>query len=216
MDNEKIQALALSHGFKFKQQLSGEMGLNAYVFDFAAAIRKQAFEDVLVMMALRATPQELIDYCEAEYGGKAPKPLDRRTQFEQAAYQHYLVRHAAGKTTDHVVPAGPIEELMWRTETGEYGVLMFNAAWWAWQKAQEAAMPGWISVDERLPADETPVIILHRGEARIGELRWDHPGFEDTYSSYRYWDNPHDDGQGWEWDDITLWMPLPASPGAPA
>lgn len=31
---------------------------------------------------------------------------------------------------------------------------------------------------------ETPVLILYKGEWRIGEQRWDHPGFEDTYKSY--------------------------------
>ncbi len=60
---------------------------------------------------------------------------DQRERFEQACYAHYLERHAAGKTTDHMVPAGPRETLLWRQESGEYGVLMFNAAWWGWQAA---------------------------------------------------------------------------------
>ena len=60
--------------------------------------------------------------------------------------------------------------------------------------------------------DETPVLILYNGTVQVGELRWGHPTFEDTFDAYRYWDNPDDDGQEWEWDDITHWMPLPQLP----
>ena len=70
----------------------------------------------------------------------------------------------------------------------------------------------WIRVDERLPHKETPVLIILDGKIRIGEIRWAHPGFEDTYKSYRFWDDPDDDGQCWEWNDITHWMPLPELP----
>jgi hypothetical protein len=76
----------------------------------------------------------------------------------------------------------------------------------------QSAAPRWISVDERLPADETPVLIMLRGEIAIGELRWEHPSHEETYESFRYWDNPSDDGQDWQWPDVTHWMLLPAAP----
>jgi hypothetical protein len=60
------------------------------------------------------------------------------------------------------------------------------------------------------PPDETPVIILLRnGDVRLGELRWDHPGYEDCYDSYRYWDDPYNDGQGWDWQDVMAWAPIP-------
>jgi hypothetical protein len=70
----------------------------------------------------------------------------------------------------------------------------------------------WIPVDVSLPPDETPVLILRKGEYNIGERRWEHPSFEDTFKSYWYWDNPTDDGQEWEREDVTHWMPLPDSP----
>jgi hypothetical protein len=81
------------------------------------------------------------------------------------------------------------------------------------READERSLPhGWISVEERLPEDETPVLIYRNGAAQVGELRWESPGWEDTFHPYRYWDDPHDDGQDWEWHSITHWMPLPAAP----
>lgn len=62
-------------------------------------------------------------------------PEDERERFEQAAYAHYRARHAAGKTADKDDPVGTREQLLWRTADGNYGVLMLNASWWAWQEA---------------------------------------------------------------------------------
>lgn len=76
------------------------------------------------------------------------------------------------------------------------------------------APSGWIPVSERLPADETPVMILRNGELRIGELRWEKPTYEETFNPFQYWDDPNNDGQTWEWDEVTHWMPLPAAPEA--
>ena len=74
-------------------------------------------------------------------------------------------------------------------------------------------MSDWISVKDRLPPDETPVLIWFNTEfIKVGELRWDTPGFEDTYKACRYWDDPYDDGKLWEWYDVTHWMPLPSPP----
>lgn len=73
-------------------------------------------------------------------------------------------------------------------------------------------MSEWIETTEYLPENETPVLIVINGAIRIGELRWEHPGFEDTYKSFQYWDDPEDDGQIWDWVDVTHWMPLPELP----
>ena len=71
----------------------------------------------------------------------------------------------------------------------------------------------WISTEDLLPGEEIPVIVVFRGKSvRIGERRWDNPGFEDTYKAYWYWDDPSNDGQCWDVDDITHWMPLPELP----
>ena len=38
MTNDQIKEIALANGFKLKQQPSGEMDLNPYVYDFARAL----------------------------------------------------------------------------------------------------------------------------------------------------------------------------------
>lgn len=70
----------------------------------------------------------------------------------------------------------------------------------------------WIKCSDRMPADETPVLIVHGGSVKIGEVRWEHPGWEDTYESFQYWDNPEHDGQCWDWIDVTHWMHIPPLP----
>ena len=62
-----------------------------------------------------------------------------------------------------------------------------------------------------LPPDETPVLVrLKDGTVCIGEIRWDHPSFEDSYAAFQYWDDPINDGKDWEFDDIIAWMGIPA------
>ena len=70
----------------------------------------------------------------------------------------------------------------------------------------------WISTKEKMPPIETPVLIVLNGELRIGERRWDNPTWEENYTAYLYWDNPHDDGQDWNPDDVTHWMLMPDYP----
>jgi hypothetical protein len=73
-------------------------------------------------------------------------------------------------------------------------------------------MPEWISVRDKLPQDETPVLIIYNGEIHVGEIRWESPSWEETFKAFWYWDNPYDDGQDWDWDYITHWMELPKIP----
>ena len=51
-----------------------------------------------------------------------------------------------------------------------------------------------------------------RGKVRIGELRWETPTWEESFSAFRYWDDPEEEGQEWEWHDVTHWTPLPKPP----
>jgi hypothetical protein len=81
--------------------------------------------------------------------------------------------------------------------------------------AERPAGVGWgpvVRTIDDLPPIETEVLILVRGRWRIGALQWETPGFEDTFKAFKYWDDPEDDGQDWEWYDVTHWCSLPALP----
>ena len=80
------------------------------------------------------------------------------------------------------------------------------------RQVADVMQPQWVPVDDHLPPDETPVLVLRCGAVRIGELRWEHPGPEDSYQSFRYWDDPNDYGQVWEHGEITHWSPIPQPP----
>lgn|GEM_PF-6314595 len=48
MNKKQIKDLALSNGFKLKEQPSGEMDLNPYVYEFASALIAKANERVAI------------------------------------------------------------------------------------------------------------------------------------------------------------------------
>lgn len=75
-------------------------------------------------------------------GAAQPSPkqtmttADTRAAFEAAALEHFIKRRDEGKAIDdNGSPATP-EALFWKTPSGDYGVQMFNAAWWGWQARQ--------------------------------------------------------------------------------
>ena len=70
----------------------------------------------------------------------------------------------------------------------------------------------WISTNDELPPDETPVQVFVKNRQDIGAIFWEKPGFEDTHPPFRYWDNPEHDGQDWEWSDVTHWHYLEEDP----
>jgi hypothetical protein len=66
-----------------------------------------------------------------------------------------------------------------------------------------------ISTNVGTPFTDEPVLALVKGVFRIAALYWEHPNPEDTYRSFRYWDDAYNEGQDWQWDDVTHWDPLP-------
>jgi len=58
-----------------------------------------------------------------------------RSEFEQAAMQHFVAQREAGKAVDDNGSPPTPEALFWKDEQGNYGVKMFNAAWWGWKNA---------------------------------------------------------------------------------
>lgn len=69
MDIQRIKELALANGFKLKEQASGNMDLNAYVYDFANAIERevktQAVPEGFVVVEkklIKTLHEELLDH----------------------------------------------------------------------------------------------------------------------------------------------------------
>lgn len=59
-----------------------------------------------------------------------------RAEFEKACYTQYVCKKAAGALDLSQDGDGSQEALFWRQPDGDYGVLMFNAAWWGWCNAK--------------------------------------------------------------------------------
>lgn len=64
------------------------------------------------------------------------RSVPAREAFENAAYAHYQAQRAAGHFDEQAEEGdGSRTSLFWMTPDGNYGVRMFNAAWWGWRKA---------------------------------------------------------------------------------
>lgn len=70
----------------------------------------------------------------------------------------------------------------------------------------------WILVTDKLPNIKVPVLLFYKDRIVIGERKCEYPTFEDTFEEFWFWDSPEDDGQDWEFVDVTHWMPLPKPP----
>ncbi|HHP8326145.1 TPA: hypothetical protein ACSIVU_001005 [Acinetobacter baumannii] len=77
MDIQKIKELALANGFKLKEQASGNMDLNAYVYDFANAIEQAAKADAeqKITQAI-VTLGEALNDSPSNYGNAIHEALD--------------------------------------------------------------------------------------------------------------------------------------------
>lgn len=69
MTNDQIKEIALANGFKFKEQPSGEMNLNPYVYKFSRELLKAQHERIRIALenlsdAVDNThDQRVIGYC---------------------------------------------------------------------------------------------------------------------------------------------------------
>lgn len=69
---------------------------------------------------------------------------------------------------------------------------------------------GWrLCSDGELPEEGELCLVVVKGLVRIAARYWDEPCHEDTYAAYLYWDDPENDGQDWQPEDVTHWMPAP-------
>ena len=76
-----------------------------------------------------------------------------RDQFEEVALTHFVAQRAAGVQISGDNGCEPTREsLFWRTDEGDYGVRMFNAAWWGWREAAKSKAPSY---------GDYPMLVLH-------------------------------------------------------
>ncbi len=65
MDIQKVKELALANGFKLKEQASGNMDLNSYVYDFANAIEQAAKAQAVSEGFVLVSQKDLLDLAVA-------------------------------------------------------------------------------------------------------------------------------------------------------
>ena len=69
-------------------------------------------------------------------------------------------------------------------------------------------MINWISTAERLPPNETTVLIIMHGALRVGAIFTELSNWESGRVPCDYWDDPEDDGQCWSFCDVTHWAEI--------
>jgi hypothetical protein len=81
------------------------------------------------------------------------------------------------------------------------------------QSVSTGMLGAWVPISERLPPDETPVLLFRKGKKVIGELRWERPNYEDSFHPRCYWSCCED-----RWNDdleeaaVTHWALLIEDP----
>lgn len=124
-----------------------------------------------------------------------------RARFEQAAMDHFHTRRQQGNVLDDNGCPITRESLFWRDDKGDYGVRMFNAAWWGWKSACEAMTPivtkvpaGWQSIGTA-PKDNTRLLYLARFDDEGALIELDYDGIWEYWSES--YEMPHING--WTW-----------------
>lgn len=91
MDLQKIKELALANGFKLKEQASGNMDLNAYVYDFANAVEQEAKavpEWISVKNAMPKAGSQVLTY--DDYGFVSVENIDGCEDPNNVYFSHWL------------------------------------------------------------------------------------------------------------------------------
>ncbi len=117
-----------------------------------------------------------------------------RDQFEEVAMAHFVAQRAAGVQISGDNGCEPTREsLFWRDDKGDYGVRMFNAAWWGWKEAaiatrktcevpslDEAAMARLAEIERQEPVAEMTLVDMGIGDARQLRVNWLMDGYLDV------------------------------------
>ena len=176
-------------------------------------IKEIAYQIASVNMKNKCSPAELEEFAEALVAelAKENKPVAWMYEYsydlngdKQGHWPVEMYTHVSFSRSKPSVESTPLYTLPPTAEQIEQETA---------EALRKDAMPeGWVLCTNKLPPDETPVLILINGELRIGERRWEYPSFEESYKAFWYWDDPADDGQEWDNNDVTHWTPLPAAP----
>jgi hypothetical protein len=135
----------------------------------------------------------------------------------RAAIAAHLARQAQAEPIGKLTTAAGYYKMFGESDRiyslpiGEYALYLAPVAHAGAQNA-EAIGNQWISVDDCLPEPETDVLIIRLGQIRIGAIFIEHESWEEGGRKIHYWDDSNDDGQGWDWCEVTHWMPLPEAP----
>ena len=111
-----------------------------------------------------------------------------RDQFEEVALAHFVAQRAAGVQISGDNGCEPTREsLFWRDDKGDYGVRMFNAAWWGWKEAAVATR----KTCEVSPLDDTK---LAQGEGMLEPSQAQPPAPGEAAREYM---TGYSDGREW-------------------
>ena len=117
-----------------------------------------------------------------------------RDQFEEAALAHFVAQRAAGVQISGDNGCEPTREsLFWRDDKGDYGVRMFNAAWWGWKEAavatrktcevpplDDAKLARLAEIERQEPVAEMTLVDMGIGDARQLRVNWLMDGYLDV------------------------------------
>lgn len=71
---------------------------------------------------------------------------------------------------------------------------------------------------ETAPKDGTPILILdwlfEKNIPKVSIAYWGEDERGGAWCDYRYWEDP-DEEHGWEYEEVSHWMPLPELPENP-
>lgn len=110
-----------------------------------------------------------------------------RKQFEDACLANFVERRASGNISDDNGSPATHEALFWRKANGDYGVTLFNAAWWGYKAGhshrdeigevlalnnEQAKTIRTLrsTIDEMAKASSNPVVVMHHDDPALKRL----------------------------------------------
>ncbi|AWL27186.1 hypothetical protein DJ533_00450 (plasmid) [Acinetobacter defluvii] len=142
MEISRIKELALASGFKLKDQVNGELDLNAYVYDFAQILEREVLAQARSVFGQEAVTIDDTEFLDAEI-----------TQIsESMSEKHYFDNGESEELEMLVAKAMKLGELYERKK---------------WQEAK-AIPEGFVLVKKELPGEIAEAMALERVNSPLG------------------------------------------------